>query len=297
MTARVLVVGDSMLDRYWSGPADRLSAEAPVPVLRRQLCDSRPGGAANVAVNLERLGCAVTLVTMLADDEAGYELLQLLADIEVNVHQVPETTQKIRAVSKRHHLLRIDIEREPPPGSADTVEALALQSLPHHGLLVLSDYAKGSLADCTRMIRAARSIGCRALVDPKGKDFGRYAGAWLIKPNEAEFEAVVGPWRDDSEMAHKAFALRKSLRVEHLLVTRGERGMVLFSDHERVGFVAKAREVFDVSGAGDTVIATLAAMLARGQGLHASVRMANRAAGIVVGRFGTSAVTLQDLGL
>lgn len=297
MSPAVVVVGDSMLDRYWGGLTDRLSPEAPVPVLLRKTEECRPGGAANVALNIKRLGCSVKLVTMIGADDAGHALYQLMPGIEMRVHEVPSTTEKIRAVTKRHHLLRIDIEREPPPGSAEAVSAMALQVMPRDGIMVLSDYAKGSLVDCQRVIRTAGHAHCRTLVDPKGKDFTRYAGAWLLKPNEDEFEAIVGPWRDDSQMAHKALELRKALHVEHLLITRGDRGMALFSAHERISFEAKAREVFDVSGAGDTVIATLAAMLARGDELHVAVRMANRAAGIVVGRFGTSAVTLEDLGL
>lgn len=297
MTRPVLVVGDSMLDRYWIGTADRLSPEAPVPVLLMQESTSRAGGAANVALNLARLGCSAQLVTLLGDDEAGRELLALLDGVEVYAVRTTATAEKIRAVSRRHQLLRIDTEHRPPEGAARDVARLASAALRAGGWVVLSDYAKGALAACAAIIQAARASGCRVLVDPKGNDFTRYRGAWLLKPNEDEFRAVAGDWTDSADLARRAQAMRTDLQLEHLLITCGASGMLLFSDGESLGFKAEAREVFDVSGAGDTVIATLAAMLARGHGLHASVRMANRAAGIVVGRFGTSAVTLQDLGL
>lgn len=295
MTPPVLVVGDSMLDRYWIGTADRLSPEAPVPVLLMQESTSRAGGAANVALNLARLGCGVSLVTLLGDDAAGRELLGLLDGAEVYAVRTTATAEKIRAVSRRHQLLRIDTEHRPPEGAARDVARLAASALPINGWAVLSDYAKGALADCQVIIEAAKRVGCRVLVDPKGTDFTRYAGAWLLKPNEAEFRAVAGDWVDSADLARRAQAMRTDLQLEHLLITCGASGMLLFSDGESLGFKADAREVFDVSGAGDTVIATLAAMLSRGMALHEAVRLANKAAGIVVGRFGTATVTMGDL--
>lgn len=292
---RVLVAGDSMLDRYWSGTADRLSPEAPVPVLRMQERTSRAGGAANVALNLLGLGCDVDLVTLIGPDDAGRELQWLLEGVSVHPVLALSTAEKIRAVSRRHQLLRIDTEGPAPAGSAQGVANAAGHLLQADSIIVLSDYAKGALDECQQIIGAALQIGCRVLVDPKGRDFTRYTGAWLLKPNQDEFEAVAGPWRDRAHMTEKAEMMRKALRIQHLLVTMGEQGMLLFSDGECTTFPAEAREVFDVSGAGDTVIATLAAMLARGHELRDAVRLANRAAGIVVGRFGTSAVSLGEL--
>ena len=256
---------------------------------------SRAGGAANVALNMARLGADVQLVTLLGDDAAGHELVALLSDVKVCPVRTSATAEKIRAVSRRHQLLRIDIECQPPQNAAADLAQLAGTLLTSNGWAVLSDYAKGSLQHCARIIAEARRRSCRVLVDPKGQDFTRYAGAWLLKPNEDEFRAVAGPWSDRAELARKAQDLREGLDLQHLLVTCGAAGMVLFSEGQRIWFRTQAREVFDVSGAGDTVIATLAAMLARGMELHAAVRMANKAAGIVVGRFGTSAVTADDL--
>jgi D-glycero-beta-D-manno-heptose-7-phosphate kinase len=287
---RVLVVGDSMLDRYWSGSADRLSPEAPVPVLSLQARSSRAGGAANVALNLTALECEVTLLTLMGDDDAGRELLTLLRGVSTRPVRCQATTEKIRAVTNRHQLLRIDIESEPQQASVDRLTRQAVASIAQGAeFVVLSDYAKGALGGCVEIIEAANDDGARVIVDPKGLDFTKYHGAWLLKPNEAEFSEVVGPWRDEAE-------LRATHRLGHLLVTRGERGMALFSgDAYPFTLEAERREVFDVCGAGDTVLATLAAMLARGSDIRAAVIAANRAAGIVVGRFGTSAVTLAEI--
>lgn len=298
MTApAVLVVGDSMLDRYWTGSADRLSPEAPVPVLSLRDRSIRAGGAANVALNLAALDCDVTLLTLLGDDEAGKELVGLLRGVSVRSVRCDATTEKIRAVCNRHQLLRIDVETDPNQASVERLTRQAVASIQQGAkVIVLSDYAKGALDDCAEIIAAANLAGARVIVDPKGRDFEKYSGAWLLKPNEAEFAEVVGNWRDEAEFCDKAHGLRADLALVHLLVTRGERGMSLFSEKpEPMHIRAIRREVYDVCGAGDTVLATVARMVACGYAIEQAVRSANKAAGIVVGRFGTSSVTLEEI--
>lgn len=299
MGLKMVVAGDSMLDRYWDGAVDRISPEAPVPVLRLGREWQRAGGAANVAANLAALGCGTRLVTLLGDDAAGASLAALLAEAGVELEAVTTaqpTTQKIRAVCRRQQLLRVDIEE--PAGEADA-RALAdrvAALLAGQRWLLLSDYAKGALADSASLVRRAVAAGCRVLVDPKGEDFARYRGAWLVKPNQAEAERVVGGAATEAEFDARMDALRHAIDAEHLLVTRGERGMVLYSAARapfKVG--GEAREVYDVSGAGDTVLAALAAALAGGDTLHDAVAAANRAAAIVVGKFGTATVSRREL--
>ena len=298
--APILVVGDSMLDRYWDGVVDRISPEAPVPVLRLGGEWQRPGGAANVAVNLCALQCAPTLATLIGDDEAGRLLTRLLREAGVELIGVNgpgcTTTQKIRAVCRRQQLLRVDIETTAPAALAQALAERVAPLLPQHRWLLLSDYAKGALGDCCALIERAASAACRVLVDPKGHDFTRYRGAWLLKPNEAEAVAVVGLPQDEADFDRRMAALRQALQIEHLLVTRGERGMVLYSSGKTPHHAAaQAREVYDVSGAGDTALAALAAALARGVTLLDAIGEANRAAAIVIGKFGTAAVTAAEL--
>lgn len=296
----VLVVGDSMLDRYWDGSVERISPEAPVPVLRFGREWERAGGAANVAVNLAALGGRTTLATLLGKDEAGDRLARLMREEGIDLHELQcadmPTVQKIRAVCRQHQMLRIDIEQPAPSDAARSLCEIACGLLPRHPWVVLSDYGKGALAGCERLIAQAREHGCRVLVDPKGQSFDRYKGAWLLKPNESEAAAVAGPWTDEHGFQQAMHALRERLELSHLLVTRGERGMTLFSANGRMLQIASvAREVFDVSGAGDTALAALAAFLAAGATLENAVRQANVAAGIAVGKVGTSVVSLQDL--
>jgi len=297
----ILVVGDSMLDRYWEGSVDRLSPEAPVPILRVTSESSRVGGAGNVALNIAALGAPVDLLTLVGADEAGDVLSGLLRRGGVVLHAVGghrhRTTQKIRCVAKRHQLLRTDFEE---PAGDDCCRALRqrfAEVLPTGGIVVLSDYAKGALHDCSELIALARARGCTVLVDPKGVDFRRYRDADLVKPNAAELRAVVGEWRDERDLQRKCTGLRKRLALGALLVTRGEEGLSLFAADGVRHHRAEAREVFDVCGAGDTVIAALARFLAAGCPLDESARWANRAAGVAVSRFGTTAVTLAELGL
>jgi rfaE bifunctional protein kinase chain/domain len=303
----VLVVGDSMLDRYWEGAVERISPEAPVPVLRMGREWQRAGGAANVAMNLAALECPVTLATLLGEDEAGALLARLLQQAGVTLAAVRSaeqaTTQKIRAVCRHQQLLRVDFEQPPPPAPVQALADLVGDLLPAHRWVLLSDYGKGALGDCAALIRRTASRGCRTLVDPKGDDFTRYRGAWLLKPNEAEACRAAGiavsamaTAADRAAFDARMAALRESLQVEHLLVTLGEQGMALYTAARaplRVRGVA--REVYDVSGAGDTVLASLAVALAAGSTLDEAISQANRAAGIVVGKFGTATVSRREL--
>jgi D-glycero-beta-D-manno-heptose-7-phosphate kinase len=293
----VMVVGDSMLDRYWHGVVDRISPEVPVPVLRMLREDCRPGGAANVAANIVALGCRVELHTIWGVDEAGNQIADMLAAAQVTTwaHECDmRTTQKIRPVAGRHHLARIDFDGTPTDGCIVEMTLCARLAIGNAKTVVLSDYAGGTLRYCQQIISAAPD-GCRVLVDPKGEDFTRYSGAWLLKPNEKALRVVVGEWSSHAEMVKKAQVLRDSLGVKFILVTRGEAGMDLIGPDGAASYKAEAREVFDVCGAGDTVIATVAAMLARGYDLHQSILLANKAAGIVVGRLGASSVTFNEL--
>jgi D-glycero-beta-D-manno-heptose-7-phosphate kinase len=295
----VLVVGDVMLDRYWFGDVSRISPEAPVPVVLIKDEDERLGGAANVAWNCKELGARTRLLSVVGRDEPGQALERLLRKkgIEASLHRDRglSTTQKLRVIGRRQQLLRIDFEK-PPSGEvlASKLEEFK-RALPDCGVVILSDYGKGGLAHIAEMIRTARRAGKRVLVDPKGDDYARYKGASLITPNVAELREVVGSWKDEKDLKTRAQALRAKLRLEALLLTRGEDGMTLFSANRILNVKAEAREVFDVTGAGDTVIATLAVMLAAGAKLEAAVRTANRAAGIVVGKLGTATATPAEL--
>jgi rfaE bifunctional protein kinase chain/domain len=298
----ILIVGDCMLDRYWDGSVERISPEAPVPILHVRKEFERAGGAANVALNLVALGSGVALATLLGEDAAGRSLSALMADHGVALHAVSapdlRTTQKIRSVCMRHQLLRIDFEEPPPPGCIDSIRSVVENLLPAHEWMILSDYGKGCLQRCEKLISAATRRGCKVLVDPKGTDFSRYRGAFVLKPNASELRAVVGEWDSEETMLKKAQALRAELGVEHLLVTRGELGMVLCSaDRPCLRIPSEVREVYDVSGAGDTVLAVLAHCLAEGHDVESAVRWANKAAGIVVGKFGTASVSREELGL
>lgn len=295
----ILVVGDSMLDRYWHGTVERMSAEAPVPVLDVTREEDRLGGAANVALNLKTLGGAPHLMTCIGDDAAGQQLRALLHRHGI-VHTLRgeagiPTTLKLRAVDRAKHLMRADFEGRVGLGVQQQIRRDLVQAIEPGCIVVMSDYAKGVLDASDVMIKVAKPHGCRILVDPKDdRSFERYAGAWLLKPNEAELAAIIGRGGD---MDRRAEDLRQALGVEHLLVTLGPRGMLLFSAGQAPQeFPAVAREVFDVCGAGDTVIAALAVALDRGDTLRDAVEMANRAAGVVVGRFGTSAVTMEEVG-
>jgi rfaE bifunctional protein kinase chain/domain len=296
---RVLVAGDVMLDRYWFGDVDRISPEAPVPIVKIVRSEERPGGAANVARNAAALGAKATLLSVTGADEAGTALARLLAAdrVETSFHRDPAlpTTVKLRVIGRRQQLLRIDFETPPSHEVLATKLADYDRLLGESDVVILSDYGKGGLAHIATMIGRARAAGKRVLVDPKGEDWDKYRGASVITPNRGEFRQVVGRWRDEGEMAAKAQRLRAGLGLEALLVTRSEEGMSLYTAAGDENIPAVAREVFDVSGAGDTVIAALAVLLGAGADLGSAVRIANEAAGVVVGKLGTAVATPDEL--
>jgi rfaE bifunctional protein kinase chain/domain len=298
--ASVLVAGDVMLDRYWFGEVERISPEAPVPVVKVARTEERPGGAANVARNVAALGARATLLSVTGDDEAGRSLAALVHrdGISTSFHTDPAlaTTVKLRVIGRQQQLLRIDFERAPSHEVLATKLADFTRLAADHGVVVLSDYGKGGLAHIAQMIGSARAAGKPVLVDPKGDEWDKYAGATLLTPNRGEFRAVVGRWRDEADMAARAQALRAKLGLVALLVTRSEEGMTLYTDDGALTIPARAREVYDVSGAGDTVIATLGALIGAGASLPEAVVIANEAAGVVVGKLGTAIATPEELG-
>ena len=297
--ARLLVVGDVMLDRYWFGDVERISPEAPVPVVRVARSEERPGGAANVARNAAALGAHATLLSVTGDDEAGTTLAALLAGERVDARFLRDaslkTTVKLRVIGRQQQLLRIDFETAPSTELLAAVLVDYQRLLADADVVVMSDYGKGGLAHIATMIAEARAQGRRVLVDPKGEDWNRYRGATLITPNRGELRQVIGRWHDEADLATRAQRLRADLGIDALLVTRSEEGMSLFSDQGVVTIPAQAREVYDVSGAGDTVIATLGALIAAGASLADAMRIANEAAGVVVGKLGTAVALPSEL--
>ncbi len=298
-TALVLVVGDVMLDRYWYGAVDRISPEAPVPVVRVTREEERNGGAANVAYNVVTLGAQASLLTVVGDDEASHKLEALVAQTGIQPHfgrdAELKTTVKLRIIGRQQQLLRLDFENTPKNELLASQTAAFENLLPLHGAVLFSDYGKGGLGHITDMIARARAAGKPILVDPKGSDFARYQGATVITPNRAELQQVIGPWRDETDLGTKVHALRTAFNLEAILLTRSEEGMTLFDAQGELHVSAMAREVFDVTGAGDTVIATMAALVAAGTSLRDAVPIANRAGGIVVGKFGTATVSYDEL--
>ena len=298
--ARVLVVGDVMLDRYWFGEVNRISPEAPVPVVKFSRSEERPGGAANVARNAAALGAHVTLLSVVGRDEPGRRLEALLRKEKVTARlhrdRTIDTTVKLRVIGPgQHQMLRVDFETEPSHEILRAKLADYAKLVVGCDAVILSDYGKGGLAHITRMINLARRYRKPVLIDPKGVDFSRYKGATLITPNLAEFREVAGDWKNERDLTERARRLRRTLKIEALLVTRGGGGMTLYELGKRLHVPAQAREVSDVTGAGDTVIATLAVMLAAGHDLPDAARTANRAAGIVVGKFGAAVVQPHEL--
>ena len=298
--AKVLVVGDVMLDRYWFGDVNRISPEAPVPVLKVDRVEERPGGAANVARNIAALGAQATLLSVVGNDEAGGCLEKLLSEhsnLNALLHRddTISTIIKLRAIARHQQLLRIDFETLPSHEVLKAKLADFHAKLPQADVVILSDYGKGGLAHIAEMIKSARASGKPVLVDPKGDDYARYRGASLLTPNRSEFRDVAGSWKSEAELTAKAEELRTELQLDALLVTRSEDGMSLYRANEVLHEPTQTREVFDVSGAGDTVIATLAVMLASGSSLTHAMSVANRAAGIVVGKLGTAVVTREEI--
>ncbi len=296
---RVLVIGDAMLDRYWHGSVDRISPEAPVPVVRVTREEERIGAAANVAYNVVTLGARASFLGVVGDDEAGHRLEAMLRQTGIETYLKRDkslrTTVKLRVIGRQQQLLRLDFENEPDHESLAVQIGSFARLVPAHDAALFSDYGKGGLAHIGSMILAARAAGKPVLIDPKGSDYSPYRGATVITPNRVELQQVVGAWRDEDELRTKAQSLRESLGLEALLVTLGETGMTLYDAKGQLHVDAQAREVFDVTGAGDTVIATLAALVASGMTLRTAVPLANRAGGIVVGKFGTATVSFDEL--
>jgi rfaE bifunctional protein kinase chain/domain len=297
--ARVLVVGDAMLDRYWYGAVDRISPEAPVPVVRVTRTEERVGGAANVASNIVALGAKAALLTVVGDDEASHQLEALVASSGITPHFGRDarlkTTVKLRVIGRQQQLIRLDFENTPDNEVLASQTSTFEKLLPQHDAVLFSDYGKGGLAHITLMIDHAKAAGKVVLIDPKGSDYTRYKNASVITPNRAELEQVIGTWATEAELQAKAQNLRALLNLQALLLTRSEAGMTLFDEQGQLHVPAVAREVFDVTGAGDTVIATLAALAAAGVKLRDAVPIANQAGGIVVGKFGTATVSYGEL--
>ena len=297
--SRVRVVGDVMLDRYWYGAVDRISPEAPVPVVRITREEERNGGAANVAYNVVTLGAQASLLTVVGDDEASHKLEALVAKTGIRTHfgrdAELKTTVKLRVIGRQQQLLRLDFENTPKneilASQTATFEAL----LPEHNAILFSDYGKGGLAHVSDMIASAKAQGKPILIDPKGSDYSRYQQATVITPNRAELQQVIGSWSNEEDLRTKAHNLRTALQLDAVLLTRSEEGMSLFDELGDLHVSAQAREVFDVTGAGDTVIATLATLVGAGLTLRQALPIANRAGGLVVGKFGTATVSYEEL--
>lgn len=297
--SRVLVVGDVMLDRYWYGAVDRISPEAPVPVVRVTREEERVGGAANVASNAVALGAQASLLTVVGDDDASHKLEALVARTGIAPYfgRDPQlqTTVKLRIIGRQQQLIRLDFENIPKSEVLASQTATFLQLLPQHDAVLFSDYGKGGLAHVGNMIASARAAGKPVLIDPKGEDYSRYSHATVITPNRAELQHVIGSWSDEATLQTKVQNLREQLGLEAVLLTRSEEGMTLFDAQGHLHASAQAREVFDVTGAGDTVIATMAALVGAGLSLREAMPLANRAGGIVVGKFGTATVSYDEL--
>ena len=295
----ILIVGDIMLDRYWFGEVNRISPEAPVPVVLIGKNEERLGGAANVARNVAALGLACSLLGIVGKDEAGLTVEKMLkqSGIVPHLHSSTEvsTTVKLRVIGRQQQLLRLDFEKKPTHEVLEDKLRQYRSLLGTHDIVVLSDYGKGALDHVASMIAEAKKAGKTILIDPKGDDFSKYRDATILTPNKSELREVVGSWKDETELTVKAQTLRKTLDLDYLLLTRSEEGMSLYGADEVLHIPTVAREVFDVSGAGDTVIATLAAMIGSGKTVADAVHIANRAAGIVVGKLGTATVTSEEL--
>lgn len=298
--AHILVIGDVMLDRYWFGDTARISPEAPVPVVKIKQNDERPGGAGNVALNIAALGAKITLLGIAGADEAGESLKQHLTAAGIH-HEILQlqgipTITKLRIISRHQQLIRLDFEEKIPAfHSAALIDAYK-KHLSHANLVILSDYGKGTLSCSKELIALAQASGVPVFVDPKGQDFSAYQGATAITPNFKEFETIVGDCENEQTILHKAQSFLTTFGIKNLLLTRGERGMTLIQkDVEEIHLQAYAREVYDVTGAGDTVIAVLAAAYASGESLPKAMKLANLAASLVVAKLGAAVVSDGEL--
>ncbi|WP_439241836.1 bifunctional D-glycero-beta-D-manno-heptose-7-phosphate kinase/D-glycero-beta-D-manno-heptose 1-phosphate adenylyltransferase HldE [Lonepinella sp. BR2474] len=298
--AKVLVLGDVMLDRYWFGATNRISPEAPVPVVRVQENEERAGGAANVAMNIASLNVPVELLGLIGHDETGVALTHLLEQQKIECNFVKldthPTITKLRILSRHQQLLRLDFEEDFHQAPTNDLLQKLESAVKNVGALILSDYGKGTLAEVQKMIQIARQANVPVLIDPKGTDFERYRGATLLTPNMSEFEAVVGKCHSEKDIIEKGLKLISDINLTALLVTRSEKGMTLLRPNQPAYHLPTvAKEVFDVTGAGDTVISVLATALADGRSFEESCYLANISAGIVVGKLGTSTVSTVEL--
>lgn len=297
---KILVIGDIMLDRYWFGEVDRISPEAPVPVVRVAQREDRLGGAANVARNISALGANVGLLGIVGTDEPAAQIYKLAASAGIVEYLIQDTegmdtTLKMRVLGRQQQLLRVDFEHKPGNKALTSLRNTLSSIVSEYDLIVLSDYAKGSLTEVKELIKLAQQHNKPILVDPKGHDYSKYLGATLVTPNRSEMQEAVGRWQTEDELTTRAQSLRQQLQLEALLITRSEQGMTLYTEAGCQHIDAHAQEVFDVSGAGDTVLATLAVSKAAGLSWFDAMFWANRAGGIVVEKLGTSTVTAQEL--
>lgn len=303
--AKILVVGDLMLDRYWHGPTSRISPEAPVPVVKIEESEERAGGAGNVALNIAALNGLPSLLGITGQDEAAQILKNQLTPYGVDCQFVElagcTTITKLRVLSRHQQLIRLDFEdafsqNKEPIESTKLLLNVFAEKMPQHEVILFSDYQKGTLAQLPELIRLARAENKKIIIDPKGSDFSIYRGATLLTPNLSELEVIVGTCQSDEQLVEKAEKLRQELDLEALLVTRSEKGMTLLqAGKTAVHLPTRARDVYDVTGAGDTVIATLAASIAAGMNMVDAVKLANLAASVVVGKVGTATVTVHEL--
>lgn len=296
---KILVVGDVMLDRYWFGNVNRISGEAPVPIVHVEHEETRLGGAANVALNIKTLGAHVTLLTVVGQDNAARNLRDLIESNKITAYfaedPTMETVVKLRIISQNQQMLRIDFEKEPDNEVMAVMVERFKELVEGHDVVVFSDYGKGGLTHIPKMIQLANKAGKYVLIDPKGSDWIRYYGATLITPNTFELTQIIGPWSSDAELEDKVNSIIMKLNLGALLLTRSKEGMTLFEPDSVTSISSEAREVSDVSGAGDTVIATLAVMIACDLDLCQSMKLANKAAGHVVAKFGTASVSYNEL--
>lgn len=296
---RILVVGDVMLDRYWHGDVERISPEAPVPIVHIEREVDRLGGAANVALNVRTLGAQVSLLSTVGTDSAAQNLRKLLLQSNIESELLDdrsmETIVKLRVIGRSHQMLRIDFEKVPTHAVLSSMLDRFPILLKTHDLVLFSDYGKGTLQHVSKMIDLARKEGKAVLIDPKGNDWSRYSGATVITPNRTELAQVIGSWNSETELNNKAQDLRHKLGLDALLLTRSEEGMTLFESDRFISMSAQAREVADVTGAGDTVIATMALMFACGLNPEQAMYWANRAGGLVVAKFGAASLTFDEL--
>ena len=297
---KIIVVGDVMLDRYWHGDTSRISPEAPVPVVRIEDSEARPGGAGNVALNIAALGMQVSLFGLVGEDEAADELIAVMRSFSVDAQLFAKaeinTITKLRILSRHQQLIRLDKEKDLSQADSSDLLARVLSSLEQADLVVLSDYNKGTLAQiCPPIIDRCRQLNIPVIIDPKGNHRARYKNATLLTPNMGEFQQMVGNCSSEADIETRGRQLIAELNLQALLITRSEKGMTLIDAERVINIPSKGIDVYDVTGAGDTVIAVFAAACAAGQTWHAAALLANQAAGIVVGKLGAATVTLADL--